>query len=135
MIILNIRSGLSDVFHTWTDFADFSEQHGIPIIYIWERGHRRCGEFQRYFSGLEYLDLHNIELTREDNLDLKVDVVFDSWASGDWKPLSGSIEKFCTLENAKQNTILIRTAMKGAFFDSTKRTGNLLKKIKPSEYI
>ena len=59
MIILNIRSGLADIIHSWSDSWDYHIQKKVDFKFIWDKKRKNCEDFQYYFCGLEQLDIVN----------------------------------------------------------------------------
>ena len=79
MLILNIRSGIGDTLQSWSDAWDFHCQHNVDVKFVWEKKHRRCQDFQYYFSGIDYIDVVNIDCVPEDENIVPIDVLFDRY--------------------------------------------------------
>ena len=134
MLVLNIRSGMGDTLQSWSDAWDFHTQHEVDVKFVWEKKHRNCGDFQQYFSGLDYLDIVNIDCVPEDEHIVPIDIVFDRFGERGQLAKKDMVE-FCTADAAKANNILYRSACSFINFKDTKRTRGLLADIMPSDAI
>ena len=132
MLILNIRSGIGDTLQSWSDAWDFHCQHNVDVKFVWEKNHRKCQEFQYYFSGIDYIDVVNIDCVPEDENIVPIDILFDRYGELGQKAKMDMVN-YCTAEKALSQNILYRSACSFINFQDTVRKRCLLQDIKPSK--
>ena len=94
MIFLNIGSGLGNVFQCWNAAYDFHVQHGVEVKFIWQKDKRNCLDFERYFSGLEDLDVINTKDYYDIGFDVNMDVTFSSFKTVENRPFMGEVYSY-----------------------------------------